>query len=100
MSLMLEFIALIALRIKEPTLRRPFKVPGGMFGAVMLGAFPLALLVIAVVHGEEERILGMSALTFGLILIAGGFATWGIKSLIQKVSSTSGTAPTGLRRAA
>jgi amino acid transporter len=100
MSLMLEFIALIALRIKEPTLRRPFKVPGGMFGAVMLGAFPLALLVIAVVHGEQERILGMSALTFGLILIAGGFATWGIKSLIQKVSSTSGTAPTGLRRAA
>ena len=29
MSLMLEFVALIVLRIKEPELRRPFKVPGG-----------------------------------------------------------------------
>ena len=34
MSLMLEFVALIVLRIKEPGLRRPFKVPGGLAGAV------------------------------------------------------------------
>src|SRR6202042_381912 len=30
MALLLEFVALVALRIKEPTLRRPFRVPGGM----------------------------------------------------------------------
>ncbi len=28
-ALMLEFAALIALRIKEPDLPRPFKIPGG-----------------------------------------------------------------------
>jgi amino acid transporter len=103
MSLTLEFVALVALRIKEPELRRPFKVPGGMFGAVMLGVFPISLLTISVFHGEEERILGMSGLTFGLILIAGGFATWGLKTLIEKGRSTSGSAPTtttGLQRAA
>jgi amino acid transporter len=101
MSLTLEFVALVALRIKEPELKRPFKVPGGMIGAVLLGVFPVGLLVIAVVHGEEERILGMSGLTFGMILIAGGFATWGVKTLIEKRRSSSGSAPTtGLQRAA
>src|SRR5277367_1841949 len=32
-SLALEFVALIVLRIREPELKRPFRVPGGMFGA-------------------------------------------------------------------
>jgi amino acid transporter len=101
MSLMLEFVALVALRIKEPTLRRPFKVPGGMIGAVLLGIFPLMLLVVSVVHGQDERILGMSGVAFGLLLIAGGFAAWGVKSLVGNFSSTGGKArATGLRRAA
>ena len=101
MSLMLEFVALVALRIKEPTLRRPFKVPGGMVGAALLGVFPLLLLVVSVVHGQDERILGMSGVVFGLLLIAGGIGAWGVKSLVEKISSSSGTAPTtGLRRAA
>ena len=34
-SLMLEFITLIVLRIKEPNLERGFRVPGGMTGAVL-----------------------------------------------------------------
>jgi amino acid transporter len=100
MSLMLEFVALIALRIKEPELRRPFKVPGGMTGAALLGVFPLILLTFSVVHGQNERILGMSGLAFGMLLIAGGFAAWGLKSLLGKMGSASGTAPSGLRRAA
>src|SRR5271167_2458369 len=33
-SLALEFVALIVLRIREPELKRPFRVPGGMFGAI------------------------------------------------------------------
>ena len=31
-SLSLEFVALVVLRIREPELPRPFRVPGGMFG--------------------------------------------------------------------
>src|ERR1700729_3610727 len=49
-SLMLEFIALIALRIKEPTLRRPFKVPGGLPGAILVGVCPLLLLGFSIVR--------------------------------------------------
>ena len=36
-SLVLEFLALIVLRIREPQLARPFRVPGGMFGAIAVG---------------------------------------------------------------
>ena len=36
-SLSLEFVALVVLRIREPELPRPFRVPGGMFGAVAVG---------------------------------------------------------------
>ncbi len=100
MSLSLEFIALIALRIKEPELRRPFKVPGGMVGAVLLGVPPLILLTFSVMHGQDERILGMSGLAFGLLLIAGGFVAWGVKSLLTRTPSATGTAPSGLSRAA
>ena len=82
-SLMLEFITLIALRIKEPTLRRPFRVPGGMLGAAMLGVCPLLLLGFSVVRGETEYVLGMSSLEFGIVLIACGVVAYGVKLLFQ-----------------
>ena len=39
-SLGLEFVALVLLRIREPNLPRSFRVPGGLFGAVMVASFP------------------------------------------------------------
>jgi amino acid transporter len=83
MSLTLEFVALIVLRIKEPTLRRPFKVPGGMTGAVLLGVSPVLLLGFSIVHGEGEQILGMSGLVFGLLLIGAGFVAYWVKSALR-----------------
>jgi amino acid transporter len=80
MSLLLEFIALIVLRIKEPGLRRPFRVPGGMAGAVLCGICPALLLGFSVLHGEAEQIWGMSALTFGMLLIAAGIVVYCVKS--------------------
>jgi amino acid transporter len=83
MSLTLEFVALIVLRIKEPTLRRPFKVPGGMVGAILLGVSPVLLLGFSIVHGESEQILGMSGLAFGLLLIGAGFVAYWVKTAIR-----------------
>jgi amino acid transporter len=85
MSLMLEFVALIVLRIREPGLRRPFKVPGGMAGAVLIGVFPLLLLGFSIVHGEGERILGISGLAFGLLLIAAGFVVYWATAGLRRV---------------
>ena len=82
-SLVLEFLALVVLRIREPNLPRAFRVPGGMFGAVMVGVCPALLLGFSIVRSGQEQILGMSSLAFGLILIAGGAVGYGIKELAR-----------------
>src|SRR5437764_4607843 len=46
-SLVLEFLALVVLRVHEPQLPRPFRVPGRLPGAVLVGVAPTALLVLA-----------------------------------------------------
>ncbi|MGB7439295.1 MAG: APC family permease [Candidatus Acidiferrum sp.] len=75
-ALMLEFITLVALRIREPNLRRAFRVPGGMAGAVSCGIFPLALLILAMVESDHETILNMNGLVFGAFIILAGFAIY------------------------
>ena len=45
-ALLLEFVALVVLRLREPGMPRPFRVPGGT-GAVMLSAGPAALIGFA-----------------------------------------------------
>ncbi len=82
-SLSLEFLALIFLRIREPELGRPFRVPGGMFGAVAIGIAPVLLLGFAVVRGEHESVLGMSSFAFGMILIGAGVVAYGINRLLK-----------------
>ena len=71
-SLVLEFAALFILRVKEPNLPRPYKVPGGKLGALLLGVPPTALLALALVKNGHESILGMNALLFGLLILAAG----------------------------
>jgi amino acid transporter len=83
-SLVLEFAALVVLRITEPNLPRPFKVPGGLFGAVFLGIFPTLLLVFSIVSSEHERILGMNSLWFGIALILAGFVAYAIDLLFRR----------------
>ena len=82
-SLTLEFVALIALRIREPELKRPFRVPGGLFGAIAVGIPPTLLLGFAVVNSEHEAILGMSAFWFGLILMGAGVVAYAINHALK-----------------
>ena len=71
-SLMLEFVTLVALRIKEPGLKREFRVPGGMLGAVTCGIFPLLLLCLAMIESGHETVLGMNGLVFGVLIMFAG----------------------------
>jgi amino acid transporter len=95
-SLVLEFVALVALRVREPQLPRPFRVPGGLPGAILIGVLPTLLLVFSIVRGEREMVLGMSSTTFGLILMALGVAAYGVNYLIRPGgwSTTSETVAT------
>ena len=72
-ALMLEFVTLVVLRVREPELKRDFVVPGGMAGAVTCGIFPLGLLLLSLVESDHETILGMNGLLFGFLIIAAGF---------------------------
>ncbi|HZU81392.1 MAG TPA: APC family permease [Polyangiaceae bacterium] len=71
-SLVLEFVALVALRVREPGLPRPFKVPGGAAFAAMLGVGPALLLGVALWRCEHERVGPVSSLTLGALLVALG----------------------------
>jgi amino acid transporter len=75
-SLMLEFVTLVVLRIREPELKREFRVPGGLAGAISVGVFPLLVLGLAVAHGGSETVLGMNGLVFGTVIIVAGFVAY------------------------
>ena len=49
-ALMLQFAALIALRIKEPDMERPFRIKGGWWGILLITALPLGVIVLAVYY--------------------------------------------------
>jgi len=72
LSILLEFVALVALRIREPDLPRPYKIPGGMFVAVAIGIPPAALVVVSMVRNSSESLGPVNGLVAGLGLVALG----------------------------
>jgi amino acid transporter len=82
-SLFLEFLALAVLRFREPNLKRPFKVPGGLFGAIAIGIPPMLLLGFSIARSQHESILGMSSFAFGMILIVGGFVAYALNHALK-----------------
>jgi amino acid transporter len=87
-SLLLEFIALIVLRRREPELARPFRVPGGMPGAIAAGIGPLLLLAFAVWAARGEHVLGLNALLFATLVAISGAGVYAIERLVhQRVDS-------------
>jgi amino acid transporter len=82
-SLLLEFVALAVLRFREPDLPRPFRVPGGLFGAIAIGIPPMLLLGFSIVRSEHEQVWNMSSFAFGMILIAAGFVAYAVNHLLK-----------------
>ena len=82
-SLGLEFVALIFLRIREPDLPRPFRVPGGMFGVVAIGIVPMLLIGFSAIQSEYESVWGISSFALGMILIAAGIAAYFVNRAIH-----------------
>jgi amino acid transporter len=53
LALLLEFAALIWLRIKEPGMARPYRVPFGMPGVVAISIPPAALCLVSIAMSNE-----------------------------------------------
>jgi amino acid transporter len=94
-SLLLEFAALVALRLREPGLARPFRVPGGLAVVVALGVGPLGLLGFALVKNASERVGPMSAPLFaGALMLLGPLAYMAVRRLLPRAGKTAqGLAP-------
>jgi amino acid transporter len=72
LSILLEFWALVALRVCEPDLARPFRVPGGMAGAVAIGVPPLVLMIAAFARNRTELVGSTNELVIGIGVIVAG----------------------------
>jgi len=84
LSILLEFWALVALRIREPNLARPYRVPGGIVGAILIGIPPLGLIIAALVRNGQELVGETSELAIGAAVIAAGFAFYFLSRLIRR----------------
>ncbi|HMI52151.1 MAG TPA: APC family permease [Candidatus Saccharimonadales bacterium] len=91
-ALMLEFVTLVVLRVREPELKREFRVPGGLAGAITCGIFPLLLLSLALVESGSESMLGMNGLVFGGLIILTGFLTYAVTAWLRTRDSKSAVA--------
>ncbi len=81
-ALLLEFVALVVLRVREPALPRPFRIPGGTAGAIAIGVGPTLLIGYALWTARTERVLGMNALLFAVAVAVAG-------ALIYRVAETA-----------
>jgi amino acid transporter len=92
-ALLLEFVALGVLRVREPDLPRPFRVPGGLVGAALIGIGPAALIALAIFRAYGEQAGPMNALAFGIGIGVAGVIAYFIaaktKSKIEKQESTT-----------
>jgi amino acid transporter len=84
LSILLEFWALVALRVREPDLARPFRVPGGIAGAVAIGLPPLALMIAALARNRAELVGSTNELVIGIAVIAAGVALYFFSRIFVK----------------
>jgi amino acid transporter len=65
LSILLEFAALIGLRIREPNLARPYRIPGGILATIAISVPPIALLALSVARNESEHVGTTNGLMIG-----------------------------------
>ena len=80
-SLILEFVALVVLRKREPNLERPFKA-GNFAVACALGVGPTALIAYALFASRDQHVGSFPALLFAFLVALVGpilywLTTWG-----------------------
>jgi amino acid transporter len=77
-SLLLEFVALVMLRIREPKMERPFKA-GNLAFAASLGVGPAVLIGYALYSARDEKLMGSTSalLVAAAVALLGPALYWG-----------------------
>jgi amino acid transporter len=89
LSIVLEFAALVALRVREPNLPRPYRVPGGILGTILISIPPVALMVVTAVRNQAELVGNTSELAVGAAVVAAGILFYFVSRLVQQRRSSS-----------
>ena len=90
-SLILEFVALVGLRIREPKLERPFRA-GSVATVCVLGVAPALLIGYAAFVSRDERMAHMPALLFGAIIAGFGPVFYWLLRAVRERSVAEATA--------
>ena len=88
-ALLLEFVALVVLRQREPNLARPFRVPGGTAGTIAAGIAPALLIAYASYAARNEKVLGLPALLFALLVALAGAILYAVANQLHPQSGSS-----------
>ncbi|MDP9039899.1 MAG: APC family permease [Acidobacteriota bacterium] len=75
-ALVLEFVALVVLRVREPALPRPFRIPGGVPAVILAGVGPTLLIAFALYAARNEHVGPLPALLFAALVSAAGPLAW------------------------
>ncbi|AEU38332.1 APC family permease [Granulicella mallensis] len=87
-ALLLEFVAFIVLRHREPALARPFCLPGGMAGAIAIGICPALLIAFALWTARSEQVLGLPALVFAALVGVAGALVYAVAEFVRRKAKT------------
>ena len=80
-ALLLEFLAMIVLRHREPGLVRPFRVPGNRSAVYLLGLGPALLIAFALWAARDERVGPFPALVFAALVAVSGPVVYALATL-------------------
>ncbi len=83
-SLILEFAALIVLRVRDPGLVRPFRIPGGLAGTVGIAAAPCILLALAAAMNRHEQAGSISAALLATVIAMCGVAIYPVAKRLHR----------------
>jgi len=75
-GLMLEFIALIVLRLRQPDVPRPFKIPLNVPGLILLMMLPLLCFVVAMSAMLSTDNVHINAILFAIATVLTAPAVW------------------------
>ena len=68
-ALLLEFAALVWLRIKQPELARPYRIPFGTRGVIALCIAPVSLCLLSIaLSNSATKYVGLGGIFLGLVV--------------------------------
>jgi len=87
-ALLLEFIALIILRIRKPDAERPFRIPLNVAGLILMTALPTSCLIVAIAASLSEIGPYTNATVFAIGAVLTAPVAWKFLSSGKHFSST------------